>query len=238
MKFGILKSKIENVLLESYKHGTFKEELKTFDKLVLKNKSISKLFYLYDDLTSNKGLNESIVDEYINESTKLFENTINKLTESDFNKISMWVKNDKTDNKYEMVDSLFSSGILTIESRIKSKKLISESLLRQPIKEDEVVNIPISSMISMANNTISKFVDNLNESEKKEFNQLLSVDDTELEPKYSTIKESVVSKLTSIRRENTDYQVGKRINETITKLETEKYNKLNYYKLKSLYENL
>ena len=238
MKFGILKSKIENVLLESYKHGTFKEELKTFDKLVLKNKSISKLFYLYDDLTSNKGLNESIVDEYINESTKLFENTINKLTESDFNKISMWVKNDKTDNKYEMVDSLFSSGILTIESRIKSKKLISESLLRQPIKEDEVVNIPISSMISMANNTISKFVDNLNESEKKEFNQLLSIDDTELEPKYSTIKESVVSKLTSIRRENTDYEVGKRINETITKLETEKYDKLNYYKLKSLYENL
>ena len=90
----------------------------------------------------------------------------------------------------------------------------------------------------MANNTISKFVDNLNESEKKEFNQLLSVDDTELEPKYSTIKESVVSKLTSIRRENTDYEIGKRINETITKLETEKYDKLNYYKLKSLYENL
>jgi hypothetical protein len=238
MKFGILKSKIENVLLESYKHGTFKEELKTFDKLVLKNKSISKLFYLYDDLTSSKGLNESIVDEYINESTKLFENTINKLSESDFNKLSTWVKNDKTDNKYEMVDSLFSTGILTIESRIKSKKLISESLSKQPIKEDEVVNIPISSMISMANNTISKFVDNLNESEKKEFNQLLSVDDTELEPKYSTIKESVVSKLTSIRRENTDYEIGKRINETITKLETEKYDKLNYYKLKSLYENL
>jgi hypothetical protein len=238
MKFGILKSKIENVLLESYKHGTFKEELKTFDKLVLKNKSISKLFYLYDDLTSSKGLNESIVDEYINESTKLFENIINKLTESDFNKLSIWVKNDKTDNKYEMVDSLFSTGILTIESRIKSKKLISESLLKQPIKDDEVINIPISSMISMANNTISKFVDNLNESEKKEFNQLLSIDDTELEPKYSTIKESVVSKLTSIRRENTDYEIGKRINETITKLETEKYDKLNYYKLKSLYENL
>ena len=238
MKFGILKSKIENVLLESYKNGTFKEELKTFDKLVLKNKSISKLFYLYDDLTSSKGLNESIVDEYINESTKLFENTINKLTESDFNKISTWVKNDKTDNKYEMVDSLFSTGILTIESRIKSKKLISESLTKQPQKEEEVINVPISSMISMANNTISKFVDNLNESEKKEFNRLLSVDDSELNPKYTTIKESVVDKLNTMYNQNHDHSTRKAINETIEKLSTEKYDKLNYYKLKSLYENL
>ena len=232
MKFGILKSKIENVLLESYKHGTFKEELKTFDKLVLKNKSISKLFYLYDDLTSNKGLNESIVDEYINESTKLFENTINKLTESDFNKISTWVKNDKTDNKYEMVDSLFSTGILTIESRIKSKKLISESLTKQPLKEEEVINVPISSMISMANSTISKFVDNLNESEKKEFNRLLSVDDSELNPKYTTIKESVVDKLNTMYNQNHDHSTRKAINETIEKLSIEKYDKLNYYKIR------
>jgi hypothetical protein len=238
MKFGILKSKIENVLVESYKNGTFKEELKNFDKFVLKNKNVSKLFYLYDDLSSNKGLNESIVDEYINESIKLFENTINKINPTELNKLLVWVKNSKTDNKYETIDSLFSSGVLTIENRIKSKKLISESLSQFPVKEKEVVNVPFSSMISMANKTISKHLDGLNESEKREFNQLLSVNDTELEPKYSTIKESVVSKLTSIRRENTDYQTGKRINETITKLETEKYDKLNYYKLKSLYENL
>lgn len=238
MKFGILKTKIENVLLESYKNGTFKEELKTFDKLVLKNKSISKLFYLYDDLTSSKGLSESIVDEYINESTKLFENTITKLTEKDINKISTWVKNDKTENKYEMVDSLFSTGVLTIETRIKNKKLISESLKKQPIKENEVVNIPISSMISMANNTISKFVDELNESEKKEFNQLLSVDDSELEPRYSTIKESVVEQLNTMYNQNHDLSTRRAINETIEKLSTEKYDKLNYYKLKSLYENL
>jgi hypothetical protein len=238
MKFGILKSKIENVLVESYKNGTFKEELKNFDKFVLKNKNVSKLFYLYDDLSSNKGLNESIVDEYINESIKLFENTINKINPTELNKLLVWVKNSKTDNKYETIDSLFSTGVLTIENRIKSKKLISESLSQFPVKEKEVVNVPFSSMISMANKTISKHLDGLNESEKREFNQLLSVNDTELEPKYSTIKESVVSKLTSIRRENTDYQTGKRINETITKLETEKYDKLNYYKLKSLYENL
>jgi hypothetical protein len=137
-----------------------------------------------------------------------------------------------------MVDSLFSTGILTIESRIKSKKLISESLTKQPLKEEEVINVPISSMISMANSTISKFVDNLNESEKKEFNRLLSVDDSELNPKYTTIKESVVDKLNTMYNQNHDHSTRKAINETIEKLSTEKYDKLNYYKLKSLYENL
>ena len=43
--FGLLKTKIENVLLESYANDTFKNELKTFKKLVIENKNISKLFY-------------------------------------------------------------------------------------------------------------------------------------------------------------------------------------------------
>jgi hypothetical protein len=62
MKFGILKSKIEKLLAESYTNNTFKKELSNFKKLVLENKNISKVFYLYDELNSNKGLNESMVD--------------------------------------------------------------------------------------------------------------------------------------------------------------------------------
>ena len=57
--FGLLKTKIENVLLESYANDTFKNELKTFKKLVIENKNISKLFYLYDELSSPKSLSES-----------------------------------------------------------------------------------------------------------------------------------------------------------------------------------
>ena len=45
--YGLLKSKIEKVLLESYSNDTFKNELKTFKKLVIENKNVSKIFYLY-----------------------------------------------------------------------------------------------------------------------------------------------------------------------------------------------
>ncbi len=78
MKFGILKSKIENVLIESYKKNTFKKEMFIFEELILKNKNVSKLFYLYGELGSNKGLNESVANEYINQSITLYENLINK----------------------------------------------------------------------------------------------------------------------------------------------------------------
>jgi hypothetical protein len=61
MNFGILKSKIENTLLESYKKGTLKNELKNFKKYVLENKNISKLYYLYGDLSSNKGMDSTLV---------------------------------------------------------------------------------------------------------------------------------------------------------------------------------
>ena len=44
MKFGILKSKIEDTLMESYRTKTVKKEIKNFKKYVLENKNINKLF--------------------------------------------------------------------------------------------------------------------------------------------------------------------------------------------------
>ena len=35
MEFGLLKSKIENILVESYNNGTFNNEIKKFKTLVL-----------------------------------------------------------------------------------------------------------------------------------------------------------------------------------------------------------
>ena len=66
--FGVLKTKIETILERSYGKPEFKEILKGFKKHILKNKNLSEVYHLYDELSSNKGLNESIVDEYISES--------------------------------------------------------------------------------------------------------------------------------------------------------------------------
>lgn len=59
MTFGEVKSIIEESLIESYKDSeNFKGVLKEFHTNILTNKSLSKLYSLYDDLTSQKSLSE------------------------------------------------------------------------------------------------------------------------------------------------------------------------------------
>jgi hypothetical protein len=238
IKFGLLKSKIEKTLLESYSKNTFKSEIKNFKKYVLENKNISKLFYLYDEMNSNKGLNESVVDDYINECITIYENTINKVKGKEISEISSWVSGVQSENDYQTIDDLFSTNVLTIESRILSRKSLKESLKKSPAQKKDVVNLPLSAMVNIANKTINNYVENLNESEKKELIDFLKSDDENLKTEFDTLKESVKSKLNTMKEESEDSQIKSRINETLEKVSNEKYDKLNFFKLKNLNENL
>ena len=237
VKFGILKSKIEKVLLESYSNDTFKGELKNFKKLVLENKNISKIFYLYDELSSKKGLNENTVNDYIHECVTMYENSINKIKPSDLNNLKTWVNNVKSENLYETVDGLFSTDVLTIESKIKSKKLIKESLMVSKPINKEIIQLPLTTMVSVANKTISSYINGLNESEKKDLMKFLSTDDSILKENFETIKGEVIVKLKTLQ-EGSDIGTLNTITETIEKVESEKYDKLSYFKLKNLKETL
>ena len=76
MKFGILKSKIDYVLSESFKNDIhFKEEMKLFKKYILENKNLSKLFYLYEELSSKKNVNKNIVNDYCTRKKFVFVRT-------------------------------------------------------------------------------------------------------------------------------------------------------------------
>ena len=238
MKFGLLKSKIEDCLVESYRKDGLKRDMFVFEELVLKNKSLSTLYFLYDELSKNKGLNESFVNEYINESIILFENTISKVDKSDIKDLNSWVGHIATENRYRDIDNLFSNEASTLEEKLKSKKTISENLKKNPIKEKDVIEVPLKSMVEVANNTIKTHIDSLNESERKQLNVLLSTSDEKLNQKYNFLKEDVIEKLESLLTENEDSETSGKINETIEKLQTENYDKLNYFKLKQLNENL
>lgn len=238
MKFGILKSKIETLLTKSYSKNTFKKEMSFFKTHVLENKNISKLYYLYDDLNSNKGLDKTIVESYVNESISMFNNISKKIKPEELEKLKTWVKDVKSDNQYSHIDNLFSNSILTLESKINSKKFITESLTKSPKVTQESLNVPIKTLVSIANKSITNHVNNLSESDRRELVDLLSQDDKKLSENFQPLKDSVISKLTILKRETTDYETGKKINETIEKIQSEEYDKLSYYKLKGLNDNL
>ena len=236
--FGELKSKIETYLTESYSKQTLKDNIFVFEQLVLKNKNISKIFFLYDELSDKKGLNESTATEFIHESITAYENLVNKVTPKQIFELKSWVGHVKCENKYQDVDNLFSNNILTLENKIKSKKVITESLKRQKEESKEVVNVPLNSMIKVANKTVENYISSLNESERKELKKILSTPKETLIENYNNEKENVISKLSEQKDKESDSDTIKTIDQVLNKLQTESFSELNYYKLKQLNEGL
>lgn len=236
--FGELKSKIETYLTESYSKQTLKDNIFVFEQLVLKNKNISKIFFLYDELSDKKGLNESTATEFIHESITAYENLANKVTPKQIFELKSWVGHVKCENKYQDVDNLFSNNILTLENKIKSKKVITESLKRQKEESKEVVNVPLNSMIRVANKTVENYISSLNESERKELKKILSTPKETLIENYNNEKENVISKLYEQKDKESDSDTIKTIDQVLNKLQTESFSELNYYKLKQLNEGL
>ena len=239
MKFGILKSKIEKTLVESYKKNSFKKDMFVFEELILKNRNISKLFYLYDELSSNKGLNESIANEYINQSVVLYENLINKINPKQLKEIEMWVGHVQCENLYKTIDNFFSNNIVDLENKLKSKNSIFECITKKvEEKKMNVVNVPISEMINVANKTIANYIETLSESDQKELKSLLSSNDETIKESYLMLKGSVIGKLEKLEENEQDKEVIGRINETIETIKNETFDKMRYFKLRKLNDSL
>lgn len=238
MKFGLIKSKIERLLEESYKKNSFKDTLFVFKELVLENKNICKLYYLYDELSSNKAINESTANELLNQSIVLYENTINKISKKNLEELNLWVGHIKSKNNYEDLDNLFSTSVLTLENKVKSKKTILENLTKSPEQVDVIKNLPVKKLVDVANETLKNFISSLNEDSKNTLKKILSEDENKLKLKYELLKEDVVEKLENIKNSETNNEVLKTVNETLTKLKNEKFDRVSFFKLQELNRNI
>lgn len=236
--FGELKSKIETYLTEAYGKGTLKDNLFIFEQLVLNNKNISKIFFVYDELSDRKGLNESIANEFINESTIAFENSYNKIKPSELRELKLWVGHVKCENKYKEIDELFSTNILTLENKIKSKKIIVENLKSKKDDSSETIKVPLKTMVNVANKTVENFISSLNISEQKELKKILSTPKETLIENYNKEKEIVLEKLEAQKDSEEDNETIKTIDQVLNKIQNEQFSELNFYKLKQLNEGL
>lgn len=232
MTFGKIKSIIENNLIESYRdEKEFKKSLREFRQNVLNNKNISKLYSLYDQLSTPQGLNESDAKDFVEEGINLIQ------------KLLPNVKLPKTlseniDNKYQDIDALVYETNLNLMERVNSKKNIANVLTSTNNVVKESINIPLKSMVKIANQTLSNYIDNLDETSKKEFIQLISEDSKTLETKFETIRESAISKLNSLLEKEEESDLKLKLSETIDKLKNEKFDQLNFLKLKGLEESI
>ena len=233
MTFGQIKSIIENNLLESYRNEQeFKKLLREFKHNVLNNKNMSRIYSLYDQLTTPQGLSENDAKDFLDEGINL----IQKLLPS----IKMpKTMSENVNNSYSDVDALIYTNKLDLMERLKSKKNLIKTLT-SPKKEmvKETINIPIKSMVSIANQTLNNYLDNLNQSAKKEFIQLMSEDVSSLKEKFELLRENVIVKLNNILDVEQEFEVQTKLSETIDRLKIEKFDQLNFIKLKNLEESI
>ena len=232
MTFGKIKSIIENNLIESYKdEKEFKKSLKEFKHNVLNNKTMSKLYSLYDQLSTPQGLNESDAKDFLEEGISLIQQLLPSI------KLPRTLS-ENVKNKYSDIDALVYTNKLNLLERVNSKKNITSVLTSTSNVVKESINIPLKSMVSIANQTLNKYVENLDESSKKEFFLLISEDSKSLEDKFETIRESAISKLNVILEKEEEFELKTKLSETINRLKNEKFDQLNFLKLKNLEESI
>ena len=232
MTFGKVKSIIENRLIESYKNEQeFKKSLKEFKHNVLNNRTMSKLYSLYDQLSTPQGLNESDAKDFLEEGISLIQKLLTnvKLPKTMSESIA---------NNYSDIDALVYTNKLNLLERVNSKKNIINVLTSQKNVVKESINIPLKSMVRIANQTLTNYVESLDESSKKEFLQIMSEDTKVLETKFETIRESAISKLNNLLETEEEFELKTKLSETIDRLKGEKFDQLNFLKLKNLEESI
>jgi hypothetical protein len=236
--FGNIKTNIENTAVELAKKPEFKRFIFEFNSLILKNKDLSELYFIYDDLSSNKSLSEDIVIDYINESIEYSQILVESQIKN-INHLNTWINswNKSNKNNYSDIDNIiYSKGIKNLESILESKKRIKNTLVLEskklPVKEN--FNLPISSIVKIANENLKKELPELNESEKKELQEILSLNGEKLKSEFEKTKNIVLNNLKNSLNESKDNELNNTISKTIEKIKSSKCNHYDFYKLKKL----
>jgi hypothetical protein len=232
MTFGQIKSLLEKNLVESYSNQeVFKKSIKEFKKNILNDRSLSSLYTLYDQLSSPQGLTESEAKDFLNEGIILIQEVLK-------NTRIPKIASESKFNNYEDIDTLVYNDKIDISERIKSKKKIINTLTKESVLPKKIINLPIKTTIKIAKQTLSSYFENLDEETKKEFLLVISEDTEKLEKKFEDIKSNALDKLFQIKESQEDIELKEKISETIDKVKSEKFDQLNYLKLKNLEKSL
>jgi len=220
-KFGQFKSNLDHLIVQSYGKENFKTVIKEFKKNFLSDKAISEMYFIYNDLSAQKGINKDIAGEYVNESFERLSDLI-------------------SENEYSNIDFVVYENKITNLERILETKTQIKSLLLSTKKENiqESVNIPLSSMLKIVTNTFNKEYSNISEEDKKELKSLLSLNKKQISEEIKLVKENVILKLSDKIAESDDSELKEKIGNTIQKIQESESDLISLYKLKQLEQGL
>ena len=129
-KFGEIKSKIEQISVDLFGKKDFTKFMRGLKSNILENKDLTEIFYVYDDLSSKKGLSKDIASDYVNESIEYCQILIEN-NRTSLNKLTKWVSqyNVESPNNYKNIDTIvYGNSIRDLETVLESKKNIISTI--------------------------------------------------------------------------------------------------------------
>ena len=233
MRFGAIKTIIENKLIKSFANKKLDKDMKFFKNNILEDKSFKRLYFIYDTLNENKGLDKEtatyMVEDLVNEAKSL------KISEKITKKIEKWTKFVINENQYSKIDDLIYDDSLAPEKKSIAKKEIIESITKKPIVKESKKVVPIKTMLKIANSTVEKKLSELNESDREKVLSLLKSEPSEEE--FNSLKENTISKIDQLISES-DNELKTTLTETKEKIASSNYSKKEFIKLSQLNQGL
>lgn len=234
MRFGVIKTLIENKLIESFIDKRLSTDLSYFQNKILSDKSFSKHMIAYDTLSENKSLDPETANYLINDV--LVDLKESKISDETFNRIVRWTSNVVKENRYSQIDDLIYGDVLHPEKKSIARKNIVESLGKNPIIKESKSTVPIKSMLKIANSTVNKKLENLSESDREKIIKIMKSDE-EAKLEFNKLKESTINKLDNLISESDD-ELKNTLTETKNKLSNSEYSRKELIKLMNLSEGL
>lgn len=236
MRFGVIKTIVENKLIKSFGENNLKDDMRLFNNKLLKNKDFCNLMSIYNNLNENKSLDKEtanyLIDDMVSEFNKI------KLSESTLKFIKSWTNGVVLENNYKSIDDLLYGDLLSPEKKSIARKNIVESLSKEKtIVESKSPKVPISTILKVANSTAKKYIDSLTESDRNKVLEIVKMDGTELSEKFSKLKTETIEKIDTLIGESEE-DLKKVLTETKDKISSVKETKEEYMKLLSLRDSL
>jgi hypothetical protein len=233
MRFGVIKTLVENKLVNSFAKKKLKKDMKFFKDEILSESSFKRMFFIYDTLCENKDLDKETAEYMVDDLSKEVKSI--KLSESFLNKITKWTTGVVKENKYVTIDDLIYGDDLKPEKKSIARKSVVESLTKKPVIKESKKVIPISTMLKIANTNIEKTLQELNESDRAQVVELIKSNPTKDE--FETLKESTIQKIEKLILES-DEEIKSTLMETKNKISQTNFNKKEFLKLKELNNGL
>jgi hypothetical protein len=242
-KIGVIKTKILKKLTESYSSQN-KNEMKSILNTIKENKEFKEMYLFYEEIENKYFEDKEVAKLYVEELNSIlkskssnlqsFCNSLNeKLGEIEINENEL----------YTTLDTLLENETLNnIDKKVIAKKKLVEHLTtKKEIKESEQSTYSANENLLhtvLANNFNVLYSNTLNESQKEELKNILSMSNDELNNKTSELKESILTQVETILTESKDMEFNNKLNSVKNEVQSMDTSKINYYRLTELKNGL